>query len=39
MIHCNGHPNVEAVASQGVGVFEALRPTIKSVMVEAQKHL
>lgn len=39
MIRCNGHPQVEAVASQGIGVFEALRPTIKSVMVEAQRHL
>ncbi|MBM3127743.1 MAG: gliding-motility protein MglA [Chloroflexi bacterium] len=39
MIHCNGHLNVEAVASQGIGVFESLRPTIKSVMVEAQRHL
>jgi hypothetical protein len=39
MIHCNGHLHIEAIASQGVGVFESLRPTIKSVMVEAQKHL
>ncbi|MCI0474669.1 MAG: ADP-ribosylation factor-like protein [Anaerolineales bacterium] len=39
MIRCNGHPQIEAVASQGIGVFESLRPTIKSVMVEAQRHL
>jgi signal recognition particle receptor subunit beta len=39
MIGCNGHPQIEAVASQGIGVFESLRPTIKSVMVEAQRHL
>lgn len=39
IIGCNGHLQIEAVATQGVGVFESLRPTIKSVMVEAQKHL
>ncbi len=28
----NGHLQFEAVATQGVGVFETLRPTIKTVM-------
>jgi signal recognition particle receptor subunit beta len=39
LIHCNGHLQVEAVATQGIGVFESLRPAIKAVMIEAQKHL
>lgn len=29
---CNGHLQVEAVASEGVGVFETLKPAIRSVM-------
>jgi signal recognition particle receptor subunit beta len=29
---CDGRPQVEAVAVQGIGVFEALRPTIKAVL-------
>jgi mutual gliding-motility protein MglA len=29
---CDGRPQVEAVAVQGIGVFETLRPTIKLVL-------
>lgn len=36
---CNGHPQIEAIAKRGIGVFESLRPTIKAVMVAAQRHL
>lgn len=36
---CNGHTQIEAIATQGVGVFETLRPAVKQVMLEAQKHL
>lgn len=36
---CNGHTQIEAVATQGIGVFESLRPAVKQVMLEAQKHL
>lgn len=36
---CNGHTHIEAIATQGVGVFETLRPAVKQVMLEAQKHL
>ncbi|MCX7840806.1 MAG: GTPase domain-containing protein [Anaerolineae bacterium] len=38
-IQCNGHLQVEAVAIKGIGVFESLRPAIKAVMLQAQKHL
>lgn len=38
-LSCNGHTQVEAIANKGVGVFEALRPAVKEVMLEAQKHL
>lgn len=36
---CNGHLQVEAVAVKGVGVFETLRPTIKTVMGNLTKRL
>lgn len=39
MLTLNGHTQIEAVATQGIGVFETLRPAIKEVMLEAQKHL
>jgi len=35
---CNGHPQVEAIATKGVGVFESLRPAIKQVMMQAQSN-
>lgn len=38
-IQCNGHLQIEAVAIKGIGVFESLRPAIKAVMLQAQKHL
>jgi signal recognition particle receptor subunit beta len=38
-LDCNGHTQVEAVACQGIGVFESLRPALRQVMLEAQKHL
>ena len=31
-LHCNGHLQIEAIASQGVGVFETLKPAIRGVM-------
>jgi signal recognition particle receptor subunit beta len=31
-LKCDGRPQVEAVAVQGIGVFETLRPTIKLVL-------
>ncbi len=34
----NGQLQVEAIATKGVGVFEALRPAIKEVMLQAQHH-
>jgi signal recognition particle receptor subunit beta len=39
LIPCNGYPQFEAIAIQGIGVFESLRPAIKAVMLQAQKHL
>jgi len=38
-LDCNGHTQVEAIACQGIGVFESLRPALRQVMLEAQKHL
>ena len=38
-LSCNGHTQVEAIANRGMGVFESLRPAVKEVMLEAQKHL
>lgn len=35
----NGQPQIEAVAMKGIGVFETLRPTIKSVMASVQPKL
>jgi signal recognition particle receptor subunit beta len=29
---CNGHLQIEAIASEGIGVFETLKPTIRGVM-------
>lgn len=36
---CNGQTQIEAVASRGVGVYETLRPAIKSVMGNLTKRL
>lgn len=38
-IGCNGRTQIEAIATQGIGVFETLRPTIKEVMLQAQRLL
>ncbi len=38
-LSCNGHTQIEAVATRGIGVFESLRPALKQIMLEAQKHL
>ncbi len=38
-LHCNGQPQVEAIASQGVGVFETLKPAIRSVMNVVQQRV
>lgn len=35
----NGHLQFEAIATQGVGVFETLRPTIKTVMSNVLKRI
>ncbi len=34
---CNGHVDIEAIASQGVGVFETLRPAIRAVVDSVMK--
>lgn len=36
---CNGHAQIEAIAAQGVGVFETLKPAIRTVMTQTQKQL
>lgn len=36
---CNGQTQIEAVASRGVGVYETLRPAIKSVMGNLTRRL
>lgn len=36
---CNGHLQIEAVASRGIGVFETLKPAIKTVMNKLQQQL
>ncbi len=38
-LSCNGHTQIEAIATQGIGVFESLRPALKQIMLEAQRHL
>ncbi len=38
-LEVNGHLQFEAVATQGVGVFETLRPTIKTVMSNVLKRI
>jgi len=38
-LSCNGHTQIEAVATRGIGVFESLRPALKQIMLAAQKHL
>ncbi len=38
-LSCNGQPQVEAVASQGIGVFETLKPAIRSVMNIVQQRV
>lgn len=38
-LNCNGHPQYEAVAVQGIGVYETLRPAIKTVMNNIMKRL
>lgn len=36
-LKCNGHTDVEAVASQGIGVFETLKPAIRAVVDNVMK--
>ncbi len=38
-LRCNGQPQVEAVASKGIGVFETLKPAIRSVMNMVQQRV
>ncbi len=36
---CNGRTQIEAIASQGIGVFETLRPAIRLVMNMVQQRM
>jgi mutual gliding-motility protein MglA len=36
-LKCNGHLDVEAIASQGIGVFETLKPAIRAVVDNVMK--
>jgi signal recognition particle receptor subunit beta len=38
-LNCNGHQQVEAVAVKGIGVYETLRPAIKTVMNNIMKRI
>ncbi len=38
-LNCNGHQQFEAVAVKGIGVYETLRPAIKTVMNNIMKRL
>src|SRR5574341_140350 len=31
-LDCNGHPQIEAIATQGIGVFETLKPAIRATV-------
>ena len=36
-LDCNGHPQIEAVAIQGIGVFETLKPAIRATVHRVEK--
>lgn len=36
-LDCDGHPQIEAIATQGVGVFETLKPAIRAAVNRAEQ--
>lgn len=36
-LSCDGHPQIEAIATQGIGVFETLKPAIRAAVSRAEQ--